>query len=154
MGVNANSARRVRRQRPGPPHQDPRLLAVIFVGGAAGTATRALVERALRAPVGTWPWATFAINLTGAFLLGLLLETLARSGPEGRWRRSVRLSAGTGFLGSYTTYSTFAVEATTLSLPLSLGYAVSTTALGGLAAAAGYLVARRLPRAAVPGVET
>ncbi len=53
---------------------------------------------------------TFAINAAGAFLLGLLLEGLARTGPDTGWRQRVRLGLGTGVLGSFTTYSTLAVD--------------------------------------------
>ncbi|MBL8932071.1 MAG: CrcB family protein [Kineosporiaceae bacterium] len=128
-----------------PAHHRPELLALIALGGSAGTAGRAVLEQAFPAPAGQWPWATLAVNLTGAFLLGLLLEYLARRGPDTGWRRVTRLGAGTGLLGGYTTYSTFAVETLNLALPLAVGYALVTTALGALAAAAGFLIARTRP---------
>ncbi len=131
-----------------PAHRDPAVLALIAAGGAAGTAVRAVLERAVPAHPGQWPWTTFSINLTGAFILGLLLELLVRSGPDSGWRRRVRLSVGTGVLGGYTTYSTFAVEVGHLAtgpLPL-LGpmYAVTSVVLGVLAAAAGIASGARL----------
>ena len=61
-----------------------------------------------------WPWATFMINLAGAFILGALLEGLARSGGDTGWRQRVRLFAGTGFCGAFTTYSTLALEVSLL----------------------------------------
>ncbi|MCE1180398.1 MAG: CrcB family protein [Micrococcales bacterium] len=133
-----------------PAHHDPRLLLLVFLGGSLGTAVRAALEGAFPARAGGWPWATFAINVTGAFLLGLLLETLARRGPDSGWRRQVRLGAGTGLLGGYTTYSTFAVETARLTTPLAMGYAAGTAVLGCLAAAAGYAIARRRPSDPVP----
>jgi fluoride exporter len=51
------------------------------------------------------PLATLLINLAGAFLLGVLLERLGRARGEPQRRRLVRLLAGTGFLGGFTTYS-------------------------------------------------
>ena len=58
--------------------------------------------------------ATFAINLVGAFVLGLLLEALARSGEDLGWRHGIRLFAGVGFCGAFTTYSTLALDAVQL----------------------------------------
>lgn len=143
MGVDAG--------RPGrPAHRQPGQLALIAAGGTAGSATRILIEAAFPAPAGQWPWATLTINLTGAFLLGLLLETLARGGPDTGWRRRTRLTLGTGFLGGYTTYSTFALETMHLDLARAAGYALATTVLGGLAAAAGYVIARRRRARPVP----
>ncbi len=139
---------RLVRTRVRPAHHDPVLLGLITLGGAVGTSTRAVIENAVPSSPGGWPWATFGINVTGAFVLGLLLEVLARTGPDRGWRRRVRLTVGTGFLGGYTTYSTFAVEATGLTkdAPHVLGilYAVASVVLGVLAAALGYLLATRL----------
>ncbi|GAB95742.1 CrcB protein [Kineosphaera limosa] len=135
------------------PHRDPLLLALVAVGGGVGTAVRAVAEERFAAPAGSWPWATFAINLSGAFALALLLESLARRGPDVGRRRAVRLGVGTGVLGGFTTYSTFAVETGHLGWPLGPAYAVATVLLGLLAAAAGLWLSRALPtptRAASP----
>lgn len=129
------------------------LLALIAGGGAAGTSVRAVLEAAAGTEPPAWPWATFAVNVSGALVLGFLLEVLARAGPDSGWRRRVRLAAGTGFLGGYTTYSTFAVEVVQLSQQAPhlarAAYAAASVALGPVAAAAGYLLGRRLrtPRA-------
>ena len=118
-----------------------RWLAVIFAGGALGTSVRAGLGGAFPATPGTWPWATFLINLSGALLLGALLEGLSIGGPDQGWRRGLRLGLGTGLLGGYTTYSTFAVE--TLQLLQAgqwlagLGYATLSVIVGTLAAFAG-----------------
>ncbi|MFP3468335.1 fluoride efflux transporter FluC, partial [Leifsonia sp. SIMBA_070] len=50
----------------------------------------------------------FAINLSGALILGWLLSALKMRGPDEGRRSTVRLFVGTGVLGGYTTYSTFA----------------------------------------------
>jgi CrcB protein len=122
--------------------------AVVFAGGVVGTAVRAALETAFPAQPGGWPWATFAINVTGAFLLGLLLETLARRGPDEGARQLLRLGLGTGVMGGYTTYSTFAVETVRLlgagAVLSGLGYALGTVLLGLAAALAGGRMAARL----------
>jgi CrcB protein len=132
-----------------PPYRQSRLLALVVLGGAAGTTARWSLGQALAPSPGHWPWVTFAINLIGSFLLGLLLETLIRSGPDGGWRRAVRVGVGTGVLGGFTTYSTFVVEVDRL---IATGhgwtggaYAVVSILIGVLAALAGIRLARTLP---------
>ena len=125
---------------------------VVLAGGAVGTAVRAALESAFPAEPGGWPWATFSINLTGSFLLGLLLETLSRRGPDAGLRRYLRLGLGTGVMGGYTTYSTFAVETVRLlglgggAMFVGLGYALGSVTLGLAAAFAGMWVAARWSR--------
>ena len=125
---------------------------VVFAGGVLGTAVRAALESALPAQPGGWPWTTFAINVSGSFLLGLLLETLSRRGPDAGPRRYLRLGLGTGVMGGYTTYSTFAVEAVRLlglgggAVFVGLGYALGSVLLGLAGAFAGMWVATRWSR--------
>ena len=52
---------------------DRRVLAAVFAGGAAGAIARAVVAEALPHDPGTWPWATFLVNVAGAFALGLVI---------------------------------------------------------------------------------
>lgn len=126
--------------------------AAVFAGGTIGTAVRAGLSAAFPAHPGEWPWATFAINLTGAFVLGCLLELLARRGPDVGVRHYLRLGLGTGVLGGYTTYSTFAVETVRLlglgggAVFVGLGYALGSVLLGLAGAFAGMWVATRWPR--------
>ncbi|MDF1489081.1 FluC/FEX family fluoride channel [Tessaracoccus caeni] len=119
---------------------------VVFVGGAIGTLIRAVLQAAW--PATGWPWATFLINLTGSFLLGLLLTALVRNGGDAGWRRFVRLGVGTGLLGGYTTYSAFIMEGEKLAssggLLMAGAYLMGSIALGAAAAAAGILLARRV----------
>lgn len=142
MGLNASGRVRGRRS------------LVVLTGGMIGTSVRAALEAALPAQPGGWPWATFLINLSGAFLLGALLETLGRLGPDTGARQYLRLGAGTGVLGGYTTYSTFAVETVRLaqhgSVLTGLGYALGSVLLGLAAAVAGMVLAERLVPRAVP----
>lgn len=131
-------------------HRDPVLLGLVFLGGVLGTTVRAQLESHV-ADTGTqWPWTTFAVNISGAFALALLLESLIRTGDDEGWRRRARLGLGTGLLGGYTTYSSFAVEAAQRignGRPvMGLGYMVLSVLLGLLAAAGGHQLARRLTR--------
>jgi CrcB protein len=85
-----------------------RTVVGIGVGGALGTLARygleGLVSR--RAPA-AFPWGTFAVNLTGAFVVGLLFTILTDRLTVAPWIRSALLI---GVLGGYTTFSTFALE--------------------------------------------
>ena len=132
------------------PHRRPTVLAIIFTGGALGTFTRAVLEDAFPARAGGVPWTTLGVNVAGALLLGLLLEALTRTGPDAGWRRTVRLGVGTGLLGGFTTYSTFAVETVERlapgSLVVGLAYPLVSVVLGVIAAAVGYRIAHRLRR--------
>ena len=84
---------------------------------------------------------TFAINFIGAFVLGGLLEALARLGPDSGWRQRVRVGIGTGVIGSFTTYSTLAVDTDLLlrghhPWP-AITYALGTVIAGMVATAVG-----------------
>lgn len=117
-----------------------RYLYVVFSGGMLGTLTRWAVTQWLPTRAG-WPWATLAVNLSGAFALGLLLEVLLRHGPDRGWPRLARLHFGTGFLGAFTTYSALAVESILLAGAgrpwLAAGYLAASVACGQLLAFAG-----------------
>jgi CrcB protein len=123
-------------------------LVLILVGGTVGTLARAVLEDAAPAASDGVPWMTLGINVTGSFLLGLLLEVLTRTGSDTGWRRATRLTLGTGVLGGFTTYSTFAVEvsqrASTAPHLTGPAYAVVSVVLGAAAAALGYLAAHRI----------
>jgi CrcB protein len=136
-----------------PAHARPGLLALVAVGGAVGATLRHAVARALPTGAGDFPTATFVTNLAGAFVLGVLLEALARLGPDAGPRRLVRLGVGTGVLGAFTTYSTLAVEVTVLGRDghagLGASYGLLSAVAGFLAAVAGIALGSRgraLPR--------
>ena len=79
------------------------MLAGIGIVGGLGAIARLLLDGSVSARVGRgFPWGTFAVNLTGAFALGVLAGA-AVSGD------ALRL-VGTGFLGAYTTFSTWMLE--------------------------------------------
>ena len=117
---------------------------LVMVGGVLGAAGREAIEQALPATTHGFPTATFVINLAGAFVLGLLLEELLRSGNDAGWRRRIRLVGGTGFCGAFTTYSTLAVETVQLGRHgawLTASAYVVASVVGGLAMAATGIVA-------------
>ncbi|MEA5455408.1 fluoride efflux transporter CrcB [Sinomonas sp. JGH33] len=121
-----------------PLHLNPRYVLIVVGGGIAGALCRYWLGITLPAP-GDWPLPTLVINLAGAFVLGILLEALARRGPDEGGLRVLRLLIGTGFIGAFTTYSTFAVESVKLFAAgrglEGLGY-VAATVLGGILASA------------------
>lgn len=133
-----------------PLHLQLGALGLVFVGGLAGTGLRYLIEEAFPTMGTAWPWATFGINIAGAFILGALLEVLALAGPDDGWRRNVRVCAGTGLCGAFTTYSTFALETTQLghhgAPVVAVAYAAVSVILGVVAAWVGIVVAGRVAR--------
>ncbi|GAC57064.1 protein CrcB homolog [Gordonia hirsuta DSM 44140 = NBRC 16056] len=116
--------------------QGPAMLLVL-AGGMLGAPARYGVESVLPSDPGGFPVGTFAVNIVGSAVLGLLLETLLLAGPDTGARNRLRLLWGTGFLGAFTTYSSFAVELDALGrgghAVLAAGYAAASLA-GGLAA--------------------
>jgi fluoride exporter len=113
------------------PSFDRRELAAIFVGGFAGAVARGLLGRAWAADPGRWPWATFAINILGAFLLGYFVTRLQERLPLSAYRRPL---AGTGFCGALTTFSTMQLELVRMldagRYGLAAGYAAASVAGG------------------------
>jgi fluoride exporter len=85
-------------------------LAAIAVGGGIGSVARYLLSAAFPAGHG-FPWAIFAVNVSGCFLLGLLMVYLLEVWPP---RRLLRPFLAVGLLGGYTTYSTYAGGVMTL----------------------------------------
>lgn len=115
-------------------------LVLIAVAGAAGALARYGVGHALGPR--TFPWATLGVNIVGSFLLGFVL-----AGPIAeRWPGTPTTVVATGFLGAFTTFSTFAFESTDLlrdDRPLAAAVYVGVSVLAGLLAAAlGYLLGR------------
>ncbi|QDP96090.1 CrcB family protein [Microlunatus elymi] len=143
------AARSARAQAAKPPHQQVRYLIVVGIGGAVGTSARFLTTQ-LSAPWLSQPAATMIINVIGSLLLGLLLEALACRGPDVGRRRMVRLLLGTGVLGGFTTYSTFATDVQSYLQQgqwlLAAGYGIGSVLLGLLAAGVGVWLATVLHR--------
>jgi len=112
-------------------------LAWVAVAGAAGVTARYAVG--LLTPS---LWATLAVNVLGSLLLGLLVE-VGRDLPD-----AVRTAVGVGFLGGFTTFSTFSVQAVLEAEGGRVGtaalYVALSVALGIAAAAVGYGLGRGL----------
>jgi CrcB protein len=112
----------------------PLAVVAVALGGALGAPCRYWLGRAVH-PAAGFPLATLTVNLVGAFLLGLLVVLIGERLPP-TWY--VRQFFGTGLLGAFTTYSTFAVETDLLVRHARLGVAVgyvAATLVGGLALA-------------------
>lgn len=96
--------------------------------------------------LGNFPLGTFLVNVTGCFIIGMLLEYAA---DRGSLSREARLFIVTGFLGSYTTFSAFGWETYDLvkvSEPwTAAAYAGLSLFVGILAVWAGAVIARALP---------
>ncbi len=81
---------------------------LVAFGGATGAVLRFYISETM--PASSFPWATLSINLVGSFLLGVVASAaLAQVLTEGQ-----ALLLGVGFLGAFTTMSTFSVETITL----------------------------------------
>ena len=128
---------------PGRP-TDWRALAAVGIGGALGAPARYGIATLVDITPGTYPWGTFWINVSGSFALGFLLAVLLER--LRRVPRYLRPLLATGFLGAYTTYSTFAVETDLLvkngHWPVAMAYVASSFAVGLLAAALGLRLGR------------
>ncbi len=121
----------------------PDVLAAIAAGGALGAPARFEVAQLIHVANNTFPWATFWTNISGSFALGFLLVLVIERFPPSRYLRPF---FATGFLGAFTTFSTFAVEADLLindgHAAIGIAYAVGSLVAGFAAVWAGILLAR------------
>lgn len=119
-------------------------LAAVLVGGVIGTGLRLAIDTAVPHTDGTFPLSTLIINSVGAFLLGALVARVWPTAPS--W---VRAGLGAGLLGSFTTFSAFAVSLVSLTtageVETALGYLGLTLALGLGAAWLGLALGQRIP---------
>jgi fluoride exporter len=120
------------------------ILAAVATGGAFGAAGRYAISLAIPETASGFPWATFLINITGSAVLGFLVTLVPEQFPRGRLARPL---LGTGFIGAYTTFSTFTVEAVLLiraGHPATAGAYVLASVVAGLAAAWAGMIGARL----------
>ncbi|XTR52280.1 fluoride efflux transporter CrcB [Pseudarthrobacter sp. So.54] len=122
------------------------IMFLLTLAGAAGAATRFIVDSLVRPKVPTpLPLSTMAINVSGSLLLGVLMlgAMLAARGPA-EWQTII----GTGFLGGFTTFSTASVETIRLIQSRRSGlaavYSLGTLVLSLTAAATGMALGRIL----------
>ena len=118
-----------------------RALELVAVGGIIGALGRYGLTRAFPVGAGTFPTTTFVVNVSGAFILTVLLEWLVHRGTPEHW---LRLFVGVGVLGAFTTFSTFATELALLwrdhERATAVAYAVASVAAGVLAVLLGLVV--------------
>ncbi len=127
---------------------EPAAIALVAAGGILGTAARYELELLAPAGDGRFPWTTFGINVSGALVLGAVLTLLT-----GRWERRrggavARPLLTTGFLGAYTTWSTYMVETALLArhgdAVTALAYLAASMVAGLAAATVGVTAAGRM----------
>jgi fluoride exporter len=106
-------------------------LILVILGAAVGAPLRYLTDRAVQARHDTvFPWGTFAVNVFGSLILGLITgAVVAGTAPN-----SLQLLVGVGFCGALTTYSTFSYETLRLVEDGALFYAVANVVISVAAA--------------------
>src|SRR5246127_1829886 len=115
------------------------LIFGVALGGAFGASARYLLDRFIEQHTeSVFPWSTFAINVTGCLVIGVVIETLVDRHHLPAW---IRIGIVVGVLGGYTTFSTFAQETLGLlesnEVVVALGYATASVVTGVLAVWAG-----------------
>jgi fluoride exporter len=118
----------------------------VGLGGFAGANARYAMTKLATSRLGdSWPWGTFAINVLGAFLIGVLLTALTERGVTDPTSRLILV---VGFLGGYTTFSSYTYEAISMAERGNwLGaasYVLGSNVIGLAACAAGIALARTL----------
>jgi fluoride exporter len=119
-------------------------LAFVALGGALGAPARYEMSRLIPVSAGGFPWATFWTNVSGSLVLGFILVLIIERFPPSR---HLRAFVAVGFLGAYTTYSTFMVESDVLVRDGHAGraavYVLASSVVGLAAAWIGMAGARR-----------
>ncbi|MDX6514615.1 MAG: fluoride exporter [Gaiellaceae bacterium] len=120
------------------------LYGAVALGGAVGALARAGLVEAWTPRPGAWPWATFAANVAGAFLLGFFATRLQERLPPSTLQRPL---LGTGFCGALTTFSTLDLEVLRLvrqhCTGLAAGYLAASLVCGFAAVFAATMLVRR-----------
>ena len=115
----------------------------VALGGALGASLRYAVDRLIEHHSdAVFPWATFTINLSGCFAIGLISATLIDRHHLPAW---LRIGLVMGVVGGYTTFSTFEWEALKLvrdgNWPAALVYVFGSVAVGFLGVVLGAVTA-------------
>ncbi|MCW8122620.1 MULTISPECIES: fluoride efflux transporter CrcB [Streptomyces] len=103
------------------------VVAVVALGGGTGAAARYAASLWWPTPAGGFPWTTFGVNAVGCAVIGVFMVVITEVRPA---HRLVRPFFGTGVLGGFTTFSTYAVDSRSLfadgRLPTGLAYLAAT----------------------------
>ena len=118
----------------------------VLVGGAIGSLSRYGVDSWIeRHTVSDFPWATFAINVSGCLVVGFVIAALVDRHHAPAWLRAALVI---GFCGGYTTFSTFAQETVDLLEArlsvLAVANVSASVVLGVVAVLAGAALGRRV----------
>jgi fluoride exporter len=102
-------------------------LIPVMIGGAIGAGLRFMTGATLTPPVASaWPWGTFAVNLVGGLVMGMLTALVLR----GSVSEAMRLFFGVGILGGFTTFSAFSLESFQMvergQLSMAVAYALAS----------------------------
>ncbi|AIJ26829.1 fluoride efflux transporter FluC [Amycolatopsis methanolica] len=120
------------------------VVAAVAIGGGIGALARYELATTWPTAPGQFPWTTFFVNVTGCFLIGVLMVLVT----EVKVHHLVRPFLGVGVLGGFTTFSTYTVEIHGLlkagSAGMALAYLGGTLLTAGLAVLAGVAVTRLL----------
>nr|WP_171983340.1 fluoride efflux transporter CrcB [Nocardia terpenica] len=119
------------------------VLAVIAVGGGLGAIARYGIAQLLPTRPGHFPWGTFITNVAGCFAIGVLMVLITEVWSA---HRLIRPFLGVGFLGGFTTFSTYAVDTRNLLQPgttaTAFAYAAGTLLCAMLAVLTGVTLTR------------
>lgn len=119
---------------------------LVFVGGGLGAMSRYVVTTLLAGKLGNFPLGTFAANILGSFLMGILLGILV--GRSSGTSELFRLFLAVGFLGGFTTFSSFSAETMTLiqngQIFAAVLNVVVSVAIGLAVCAAGFTLMRNV----------
>lgn len=136
-----------------PKSRDFDLYVAVAIGGVIGACARNAMELLIPTAHDGWPTATFIVNLSGAFILGVILIVAEVFFPDPKVpgaARKFRPFVVTGILGGYTTFSTYMVETHGLishsETGLAIAYLLVSVVLGVLCVFLGTVLARAVLR--------
>jgi fluoride exporter len=120
---------------------------IVGVGGCLGSILRFWLGSYIGSKMGTrFPYGTFVINVTGSFLIGLILALLT---AKTQWSPNWRYLIPIGFLGGYTTFSSFEYETLRTiqdgQIALALLYVGASVVFGFVAVWGGVMTGRAIP---------